>query len=660
MMKKEMKWLVVGVLLTGFTGGVNTNAGAAEAVYELAPITVTANRYAKEDVDVAASTQTYTAKDIEKTGADNMSVALQYLDGVVTSGMGPNGAAVSSMTTKTIIRGVENGTVVMINGTPINWRNLYNLENIPTSMVEKVEVVRGGGAVLYGSQATGGVINIITKKVLPNEAQVGWGNHGRQDYRVTAGNGKVSISYNYNKWGTTGVASDYSTSFTSASKDKVPVHMQQTFKGSEKNDLTLMYKFNDRVDVLYNHNESIARWSYGYAGITTDGYTDLNGQARYQRRYERDKDFLQLNFNDGKGLSGHAFYNYNTLKTRGTDFYKSNGSLYSTPTLSESKEKNKTFGYDVQKVWDHDKNQTFLLGTSLTRETYESGDIDNGRNIVSAFGSWDRRLTDKDSLTLGARGTWTTGGSQTFHNFSGQAQYLHKLNDTQSLYISAGQSFVLPTLSQMYSRAGITSTNLIIGNPDLKPQKGTHYEAGWKMETENRQYKLAVFSEKIKDNISFSKSGDYWYAINEDFKNKGVEASVKGTEPNGFSWNVGVTFQDPQSKQTTEKTSAKTYWDRSYGRFLLNGGVAYEKDKWSTALNFTYLADRVMTPTSAHSYDQKPYLLTSLSVKYSPNEKSDILLSVDNLLNRRDVTSHTSSDYFATPRSFLLSYRYKF
>ena len=193
-----------------------------------------------------------------------------------------------------------------------------------------------------------------------------------------------------------------------------------------------------------------------------------------------------------------------------------------------------------------------------------------------------------------------------------------------------------------------------------KPQKGTHYEAGWKMETENRQYKLAVFSEKIKDNISFSKSGDYWYAINEDFKNKGVEASVKGTEPNGFSWNVGVTFQDPQSKQTTEKTSAKTYWDRSYGRFLLNGGVAYEKDKWSTALNFTYLADRVMTPTSAHSYDQKPYLLTSLSVKYSPNEKSDILLSVDNLLNRRDVTSHTSSDYFATPRSFLLSYRYKF
>lgn len=665
-MKKDVKCLLSALVFAGISwGGYGIASAAGEAVYELNPVVVTANRYVKEDVEVAASTQTYTAKQIEQTGADNMSTALQYLDGVVTSGNGPNGAAVSSMTSKAVIRGVENGTVVMVNGTPINWRNLYNLENIPTSAVEKVEIVRGGGAVLYGSQATGGVINIITKKVLPNEVQAGWGNYGRQDYKISASAGKASIAYNYNKWGNTGVASDYDTSFTAANKKKVPTHMQQTFRGSEKNDLMLTYKFNDKADFLYNHNEATNRWSYGYAGITTAGFTDLNGKARYQRDYKREKDFAQFNFYDLNGISGHVFYNYNTLETNGIDFYNTKGSKYATPSVSASKEKNKTFGYDVQKVWDQDKKQTFLLGTSLVRETYESKEIDTGRNILAAFGSWDRKLTDKDNLMIGARCTWTFGGGMTFHNFSGQAQYLHKLNDTQSLYISAGQSFVLPTLSQMYSRAGITSTNLVIGNPELKPQKGTHYEAGWKMETQSRQYKVALFTEKIDDNISFSKitSGalkDHWYAINEDFKNKGVEASVRGTGSNGLGWNVGVTFQDPQAKQTTEKKSAKTYWDRHYGRFLLNGGVSYEKDKWSTALNFTYLADRVKCPTSEHSVEIKPYLLTSFTAKYSPNDRSDILLTVDNVLNRQDITSHTSSDYYSTPRNFLLSYRYKF
>lgn len=671
-MKKQMKWMITSVILaTAFIGGVNNTSYAAEegTTYTLNPIVVTATRYEKKDVDIGASTQTFSAKEIEQTGADNMSTALSYLDGVVFSGMGPNGASVSSMTSKAVIRGVENGTVVMVNGTPINWRGYYNLENIPTSAVERVEVVRGGGAVLYGSQATGGVINIITKKTLPNQVQVGVGNKGRQDYQVSANADKLSISYNYNKWGNTGITSDYGTSFTPKGGSKVPVHMQQTFRGSEKNDLNLMYKFNDKVDLLYNHNESTNYWSYGYSGITKSAYKDLNGQARYNRKYERDKDFAQLNFHDLNGVSGHVFYNYNTLATNGIDFYDAYGAKKSKPSTSYSKEKNKTYGYDVQKVWNQSDDQTFLVGTSLVRETYESGANSYGRNIASLFGSWDRKLTAKDSLTIGGRGTWTAGGPMTFHNFSGQAQILHKLNDKQSLYASAGQSFVLPTLSQMYSRSEIGSSNRIDGNPDLKPQKGTHYELGWKMETNNRQYKVAVFSEKIKDNISFSKytkknkdgsSEDAWYTVNEDFKNKGLELSVKGNEENGFAWHIGLTYQDPQSKQSTEKTSAKRYWDRSYGRILINGGVGYDKDKWSTALNFTYLADRVKSPTSTHSYDIKPYLLTSFNAKYSPNDRSDILFTVENVLNRRDVTSHTSSDYFATPRNFLLSYRYKF
>lgn len=655
--------LLTGAVLSVFMAGAYGNASAADgtsdAVYSLNPVVVTATRYEKSDAEIPAATQTFTEEQIEQTGADNLQVALQYLDGVIDAGMGPNGTSVSSMTTKNVIRGVSNGTVVMINGTPINWRTNYNLENIPTSAVERVEVVRGGGAVLYGSQATGGVINIITKKTLPNEVKVGLGNKGRQEYAVTANAGDLSIAYTYNKWGKLGYVSS-SDSSIKPDKTRVPVEMKQRFFGSEKNDFLATYKLNDHADFLYNHNESASRWAYTYTGITDPDYEDMNDHPRYIRRYENDKDFLQFNFHGLDGISGHVFYNYNTLKTHGTDYYSSTGKKYAAPKAVRGQEKNKTYGYDVQKVWDGNPDQTFLIGTSLVRETFENETSDTGRNIISAFGSWERNLTAKDVLTLSGRGTWTTGGIQNFHNFSGQAQYLHKLDNTQSLYASVGQSFVLPTFSQMYSREQAGGISNIIGNPDLKPQKGLHYEAGWKKEETNRQYKVALFTEKIDDNISYSGTSGRWYAINEDFKNHGIEASIRGQEDNGFTWHAGLTWQNPKSKQTTEKTSAKRYWDRSYGRILLTGGVGYEKEKWTTALNFSYLADRVQSPTAAHSHSVKPYLLTSMTVKYSPNKSSDIMLAIDNLLNRKDIVSHTTSDYYATPRNLILSYRYKF
>lgn len=655
--------LLTGAVLSVFMAGAYGNAcaadGTSDAVYSLNPVVVTATRYEKSDAEIPAATQTFTEEQIEQTGADNLQVALQYLDGVIDAGMGPNGTSVSSMTTKNVIRGVSNGTVVMINGTPINWRTNYNLENIPTSAVERVEVVRGGGAVLYGSQATGGVINIITKKTLPNEVKVGLGNKGRQEYAVTANAGDLSIAYTYNKWGKLGYVSS-SDSSIKPDKTRVPVEMKQRFFGSEKNDFLATYKLNDHADFLYNHNESASRCAYTYTGITDPDYEDMNDHPRYIRRYENDKDFLQFNFHGLDGISGHVFYNYNTLKTHGTDYYSSTGKKYAAPKAVRGQEKNKTYGYDVQKVWDGNPDQTFLIGTSLVRETFENETSDTGRNIISAFGSWERNLTAKDVLTLSGRGTWTTGGIQNFHNFSGQAQYLHKLDNTQSLYASVGQSFVLPTFSQMYSREQAGGISNIIGNPDLKPQKGLHYEAGWKKEETNRQYKVALFTEKIDDNISYSGTSGRWYTINEDFKNHGIEASIRGQEDNGFTWHAGLTWQDPKSKQTTEKTSAKRYWDRSYGRILLTGGVGYEKEKWTTALNFSYLADRVQSPLAAHSHSVKPYLLTSMTVKYSPNKSSDIMLAIDNLLNRKDIVSHTTSDYYATPRNFILSYRYKF
>lgn len=631
---------------------------SAANVYTLDAVTVTASRYEKKDLDVPASTQVITGEELKQTGAVNLQKALAFSDGIVYQQMGPGGAALSSMTSKIIMRGMEDGTLILVNGTPVNWRGKYNLEDFPLDTIDRVEIVRGGGSVLYGSQATGGVINIITKSAASNEAHVGFGNYGQQNHGATVSAGPVSVSYNYNKWDEVG----YVSKLLSSGKET-----RNKFTGSEKNDIFLTYRMNDKVNFLYNHDESWNTWEYFFV----KGYGSLDNAMRYNRLYTRTKDFWQANLEDGKGLTGHVYYLRDKQDGAGQNFWDKYGKKPDY-TKVNTKDTITNYGYDLQKVWEGDL-QTFLLGTSYNKEKWQTRDLftpkNNAkyeRNVYSFFGQWDRPVTEKDRLILSARETWTTGAAEdkNYTNFSGQAQYLHKISDSESLYASAGQSFVMPSFSNMYSTG--EGSNRIVGNPNLKPLRGTHYEAGWKKADGKAQYKVAAFLSRTKDDLSFSKGtkatgdSDVWYVNNQDTKNKGIEASVSVQEDNGFSWHYGVTYNNPQAKVNSNKTGAKTYWDRMYGRWQMNAGLSYQKDKWSASLNGTYLFDRVMTPTTEHSYETKPYLLTSLDVQYSPNKNQTISLSVDNLLDREDNVGHTSSYYYATPINYLLSYSYKF
>ena len=667
-MAKKSKILSCAVVfaLTGFVG-----VGATD-VYQLDTVTVTANRYEKNEFDVPASIQVISQEKLVQTGQNNLQQAMGFMDGIVYSGMGPNGTAVSSMTSKAIIRGVTDGTVVLMNGTPINWRGKYNLEDIPLESIEKVEVVRGGGAVLYGSQATGGVINIITKKKMNNSVSVGFGNYGQRSAGVTVGAGDFSIAYNYAKWGDLGfISSTWPNSWFGHKS----AEMRQHFINSKKHDVLMTYKLNDNFDLLYNHNVSKNNWEYVFAQGLKAGVDAKPGDARYDREYERGKDFFQLNYRDKNDVTGHIYYNRNTLRTVGYDYFSSDGKLkvlkkgkvtFTPGPTGPKKEKNLSYGYDVQKVWGEGTAQTFLLGTTYERnefvkDVYASKKEERGRNIFSVLGSWEKAFGNRNKLTVSGRETWTTGAAENknFNNFSGQIQYLHSLNENENIYASIGQSFVLPSFSQMYSGGKASLTQ---GNKDLSPEKGIHYELGWKKDKGNIRYKVALFAMKITDNITYSqdRTDKLFYAINEDFKNHGLEASVTVKKDNGFTWHGGITLQNPKSKSTGTKKDIKDYWDRAYGRFMLNLGVNYEKDKWMASLNANYLAERVMTPSAKHSFAEKPSLLTSVNIRYMPNEVSDINLSMNNILDRDDNISHSSSHYSSTPFNYLLTYRYKF
>lgn len=640
--KSFSKSLLMTALITGTVlwGGNSVLAQENEQEFTLDPMVITATRTEKRDVDVPASTTILSNQDLKNTGAQNLQVALGRVPGLIYKTFSPGGGAMGTMANEIAIRGVSNGTLVMLNGTPMNLRGKYFLDAIPVENVERVEIVKGGAGVLYGSEAMGGVINIITKKEFTNSVSVGYGNYGQQKYSASVGTDKVNVGYNLEKWG--------NVDTISRSDNKGLKHTDMT--GSEKRNLYVDYKINDNWNFLYNYFETNVRYDTWF----DDAYKEVpkGGALQQNREYVTKQNLVQLLYQDDT-LKANLYYNQNKLMANGFTNYNTSGKFQGK--IYDTDEKNRTYGADVQKEWQLNSKGSLVLGGSYQNEFYDdySSKVTD-RHIYAVYGQYDHKFDDKNELIVGARETWTTGGyrDQNYDNFSMSGQYVHKLDDDDSLYANVTQSFIMPTFSQMYG-----ASDTAIANPDLKPQKGVSYEAGWKRVTDSHSWKAAVYHIDITDNISATWDTDkteYQYK-NEDFKNTGIELSCDIEGKNGWSYNWGVNYMDPKVKGTK-----KPYWDRKYGRVQLNGGITYSKDKWVSSLQGTYLAERVGTPSSSHSSHEKPYFLTSLTTTYNADKQNSFTLTMDNLLDREDNLSHSGSEYYSTPFNFMLTYNYKF
>lgn len=172
--------MVSTVLLSG-TASADEPETVTAPNFVFDQIVVTAQRYEKREIDTPAATSIYTYEDLKATGASNIQEALKFIAGLSYQAYGADGTSLGNMSSKTVIRGSGSGTLVLVNGTPLNIRGSYSLEDIPVDDVERVEIIKGGGSVLYGSEATAGVINIITKKERQNSVTVSGGNFGQQD-----------------------------------------------------------------------------------------------------------------------------------------------------------------------------------------------------------------------------------------------------------------------------------------------------------------------------------------------------------------------------------------------------------------------------------------------------------------------------------------------
>ena len=659
------KFLAAAVALSAMTGQVYaaevSAANEEMPTYSLGEVVVTATRTEKKDAEVPAATTVITAEEIKSSGAATAADALAKVDGFAYTSFGPNGAAMGPMTNELNMRGMKGGVLVLMNGNPISWRGKYNLDQFPASNIERIEVVKGSGSILYGSEAVSGVVNIITKKTGINEVHAGVGNYGQRSYGMRVGDERFGFYYDYDKWGRRDDVSN--TAYT-----------QRRFHGMTQTDIYdiikrntgITYRINPRMDVQVGYYETEGTYSRYVTSVdnshaATAAQHIRVGEQYNRRKYETKQYITQLNYHDAD-WRGSLYFNTGTLEYAGLVHFDGNTGARTTNNLYHTREKNVTYGADVQRTWEVKPKARATFGMSVQHEVYAAlptpaSDQNKryARNNWGLFTQWEQKFDAHNTGIFGLRETWTTGAArrQNYSNLSASAQWLHKLNADSSVYLNISQSFVMPTFAQMYSDNGRQQAA-----PNLKPQKGVNYEIGWKSYHEGRSWKAALFHMRVRDNITakMTSGRDMFQYTNEDFRNTGLELSGEIAGARGFAYNWGVTWQNPQAKNSKKNLG----WERTFGKLQLTGGVTYKKDKWTSSLTASYLAGRVQLPSSKPAYRTKPYLLTTWNTSYAPDANSEISLRIDNVLNRDDITSHAGTEYYTAPINYLLSYNYRF
>ena len=654
--------VVILALGASFIVGNNISfAGESKDEYVFDPIIVTAQRCSKTDMDTPAAVTVYSAEQLKLTGANSVIEALKYSEGIIYHAQGPLGNSQGAMTSKLIIRGVEKGTLVLIDGVPLNLHGRYNLEDISLNDIEKIEIVRGGGAVLYGSEAMGGVINIIMKERKNNTVSFAGGNYGSKTANMSLQAGKLGVALNVDKTeDIEGISGGYTRSTVAKTSVKYVPKRYYDFSGNDKNGISWDYKFNDNLNLAHQYSTSKATYYYRHsenANNATIG--SLSSSTKYDTDYNR----LQLKYSNND-LVAKLYLNEKKQDSDKIDYWASTGGKYQklvSPTTSKNKSKDKVVGLDLQNSWILGSD-TLLLGADYKRESYadisilpSSDERSFARNIYSVYGQYNHELDEKSSIIFSARETLTTGATddKNYQCFTPQLQYLKEIDVESSFYASAAKSFMMPTFTQIYG-----STGRLKGNSAVRPQEGKHFEVGVKKNHNNHAWRVALFNYYIKDNISstYKEATDEFETSNEDIKNTGLEfgCEIENSARVHTAW--GLSYSNPQKKET-DKNGVSSAWRNYYGRLQLNGGVTYSVTDWKISLNATYLAKRERDTDTGGKI--KPMLLTNLNINHNLSDDKEIFLTIDNIFDRKDITSHASSEYYTMGRSFKLGYKTK-
>ena len=609
-------------------------------------INVTANRMALLNLDTPAAMDVITDKDIMNSGAKNAFDAVNMVPGITSFSYGASGLEYGAMDSRVNIRGLERGSLILVNGVPMNLNGKGGLSSIPTGSIARIEVLKGAASALYGSDAMSGVVNVITKTPTKEggSATIGVGNMGSQTYKINYGTPRFLIGIERGFFG----KQDPSTPVRTDSVDHPRGYEYYTAR-DKGNSLGIFMsgKLSDKVTLNFSRFEGKS----AYAQLSTESNATNRNRHSTTYAYDDSKNNASLIYKD-RNTTGTLFYNDRDLKGKNRKHslpsYTSNDSNYIA----------RQYGFDVQHEWDFRGGKDYLIAGVLgKRETYRttSGPVyaSPHRHSLALYGSYSYQINPKWTTVLGLRYTDIKDPVKNQHVLTPQFQLNHRINKESSVYMNVGKAFTMPNLSDTFKT--VNRQYQSVSGRNLKPEDGWNYELGYKHITNKDSWKVAAFYMDFKNFFSWKpdSNGKMTIRVNGGrFRNVGVEAQYGRKLTDRLKVTVGAAYSNPKQMEID-----KNYWQQANPKLQFTGGIHYNSSTWTAGSSINFVTKRMKNRDGGIN----PNLVAwNAYVGYQFNENSSIRLDARNLLNRHNVISNGDWEYWDEPFNYQLSYTQKF
>ncbi len=631
---KNFKTLQNAVMLSVMAGSLMftaNNAFAAEDLQEFAmdDFVVTASRTKTALVDTPVNMNVIDAQTIENRHYTDVAEALKDVPGadVISSGTG-------SFEKKIVLNGDER-VVVLVDGRRVNIdmgtmsRASFDLNQLPDVVqIERIEVVKGHGGALYGSDAVGGVVNIITKKADHKfgKRSFAMGSNQARDF-------KSVYAFKKGKTGVTLSGSKYKQGYYKYKDAASDSTKRWPYNSKYENS-----KFSIKVDQEFTDTTSM---TVGYDYSKFEGFSPYSATSP------------SLSPVDKKTNNFYAQYNWlvNDEDAGFVNVYHNKYEYFNFGGMEE-----KDTGFEAQQTLTVADNDTLVFGASYrkakaTNPASYNGEKDINNTAVFVNNTWE--FMPSWSLNTGVRyDKHSEFGSETTMS----AGLNKKFDENSHAYFNWGQVFKAPTMDDLYY---FSDAFHMYGDPNLKPETGDTWTIGYGTTINDKtDINISYFQSNLEDAIHWDSAPDFSSSqvknIEEQKKN-GMEISIDHELNDNWDLTASYTYV----RVRNNNNNSGFVRDAEYVPNVYRLGVRYHDLKWNADLTL-----RAGSGADHASFVDSSYLTMDMAVTYKADSNWSIFAKGYNLTNEAYTESagvyNGSYNYPAEARRFMVGAEYSF